>query len=74
VNLAQGGGGEGSGVEVCEALLEGAAEFGLDDAPYFLEGDSWGFVLEEAQFSDSRGREKIAAGAEELAELDEGGA
>ena len=72
MDLGDGGGGPGGGFEVLEQLFDRRLQLLFDDGdrPAMIEGRD--LVLEPAQLLDQSGGQQIVAGADDLAELDEG--
>jgi hypothetical protein len=71
VDLADGGGGERLLVEADEDVGERGTEALLDDDLDLLEADGRDLVLELLQLGDEIGRQNVAAGRDDLPELDE---
>ncbi len=72
--LADGGGGDGLILEFVEKILDGKAEFLLDDAVDILQGKRGDFVLELLQLPVYIEGDITVVGGEHLAELDKCGA
>lgn len=74
VDLGDGGGGEGFRFEGGEELFEIAAKILFDGGPCDVWTVCWDVGLELSEFVGEFGSEKVGAGAEHLAQFDEGGA
>ncbi len=73
VDLSDGGGGEGLGVNFLKGSGDADAEFLGDDSFDILEWERLDFILEACEGLDVGGGDELGARGEELAELDVGG-
>ena len=74
VNLADGRGGHGGGVELGERFEGGATQFRGQDGAGHIGREGRDLVLEGLQLADVGQGQQVGPGGEQLADLDEGGA